>query len=276
MVLAGAGVAIGEAGHLGVAATVVLGVAGYGSRLLWAVLRRRWARQRAAWRRRQAEKVDPWSVPEPWRGYVRRALDARQRLGQLAGTCPPGPVADQLQQVAAGCAQPVQELWQLARGGAALAGPSGRTEKVAEQLRAVQAALVAARARPGGQVPGEARPAVPAGGQGQAGAQGGQPSGPGLAGLEAREAALASELRSARRLDEVASDVAGRLEALCSQLEGLVATAGELALSAGGAGADLGILSLRLSALNEALRDARRALPANGYAPGGAPTAGQP
>ena len=235
IVLAGAGVAVGEIAHLGLAVTIVLGAVSYAARLAWAALRPRRARYRAARRRLQATRVDPWSVPEPWRGFARRALDARKQLSDLAGGCRPGPVADQLQEAASKSARSVQDLWQLARSGATLSGPVGRTDKVAQKLQAVQASL--------------------------AGAEGSrQPE------LRAQEAALASELRSSRRLDEVASQMADRLAGLCSQLEGLVATAGQLALNTGRAGTELDDLSLQLSTLNDALADAARALPANGYA----------
>jgi hypothetical protein len=250
IVLAGAGVAVGELAHLGLAVTIVLGAASYGARLLWAAVRPRRARNRAARRHRQATRVDPWSVPEPWRGFARRALDARKELSDLAGGCRPGPVADQLQVAASKSARSVQDLWQLARSGATLAGPAGRTDKVAQRLQAVQASLAG-------------------------------PEGPHHPELRAQEAALASELRSSRRLDDVASQVAERLGGLCSQLEGLVATAGQLALNAGGVGTELADLSTQLSALNDALADAVRALPADGYAApaggtGGASSASQP
>ncbi len=77
IVLAGAGVAIGEAAHLGLAVALVFGGAGYGARVAWAAVRRRRALRRRA--RRHLARIDPWSVPEPWRGYTARALDARKR-----------------------------------------------------------------------------------------------------------------------------------------------------------------------------------------------------
>jgi hypothetical protein len=174
-------------------------------------------------------------VPEPWRGYTLRALDARKRFRELAQGVPPGPVARELDNALSGVEAVVREQWVLSRGGAALAGPPGRAAKAARQLEAAQAALAKA---------GGADRAV----------------------LQSRESALASELRSARRLDAVTSQASERLATLCAQLEGLVATAGELVLSAGSGGGEVGPLSQELSALNQGLDEVRRMLPAAGDA----------
>ncbi len=147
IVLAGAGVAIGVAAHLGVVVVVVLGAAGYGARVGWAVIRRRTALRKRAERR--LARIDPWSVPEPWRGYTVRALDARKRYHQLAGDCPPGPMADYLAGAAATMDNAVEEQWTLARSGASMAGPTGRADKVAQELDQVHTALSRAGAPTG-------------------------------------------------------------------------------------------------------------------------------
>ena len=139
IVLAGAGVAVGEAAHLGLIVALVLGGVGYGARVAWAAVHRRLVLQRRA--RRHLARVDPWSVPAPWRGYTARALDARKRLRQLARDCPPGPVAGYLANAVTKVDAAVDEHWALARSGAALAEPAGRVEKVAEELAQVQADL---------------------------------------------------------------------------------------------------------------------------------------
>jgi hypothetical protein len=233
IVLAGGGVAVGEAFHWGLPIALVLGAVGYSARVAWAAVRRRLARRRLA--RRAA--IDPWSVAEPWRSYMRRALDARGNLRQLARDCAPGAVAEHLAGVSSHMDSALEELWSLARGASVLAGPPGRAQQAALELQAVQADLARAQ--------GAARFA-----------------------LESRESVLASQLRSVRRLDTVAGQVSERMAAICSKLEGLVATAGELVLTAGAAGADLGPLSLELSSLNAALEDAKRSLPARTDAPG--------
>ncbi len=236
IVLAGAGTAVGEAAHLGTAIALVLGAAGYGGRVAWAAVRRRVALRRRG--RRHLARVDPWSVPEPWRGYTTRALDARKAVRQLARDCPPGPVADYLSNALAQVESAVEEYWALARSGAALAGPPGRSHKVAQELDAAQSVAAAAQG---------AEKAV----------------------LESGEDALASELRSLRHLDSVAALVSARLSTLSAQLESLVAAAGELVVSAGIPGADLSVVASQLTNLTRALEETRRIMPAP--APGEAP-----
>lgn len=229
IVLAGAGVALGEAAHLGLAVAIVLGAVGYGGRVAWAATRRRLAlRERA---RRRGTRVDPWSVPEPWRGYTARALQARKAFRQLSRDCPPGPVAEYLALSVAKVDAAVQEQWALARSGAALMGPPGRPQRVADELREAQHALS-------------------------------QVSGADRATLEVKESALASQLRSLRQMESVGNEISSRLAALVAQLEGLVAEAGELVAGAGAAGPDLARLSAELTSLNKALDEARGVLPA--------------
>jgi hypothetical protein len=235
VVAAGAGIGLGELSHLAWPFVVVLGAAGYGARVGWTALRRRLALRRRG--RPHLAHIDPWSVAEPWRGYVTRALDARKSMRQLARDCPPGPVADFLGQARAQVESAVEEYWALARSGATLAGPPGRSHKVAGELEAVQASSAQAR-------------------------------GADKAMLATREEALASELRSLRHLDAVANQVSERLSGLTGQLEGLVAAAGELVVSAGVPGADLSLLSSQLSSLSRALEEAQRILPVAAPGPG--------
>jgi hypothetical protein len=229
IVLAGAGVAIGEAAHLGLAVALVFGAAGYGARVAWAAVRRRSALRRRG--RRHLARIDPWSVPEPWRGYTTRAVDARKALRQLARDCPPGPVADYLSHTLGQVESAVEEYWALARSGAALAGAPGRSQKVAQELDAAQTMA-------------------------------GSAHGADRAVLESGEEALASELRSLRHLDSVAAQVSAQLSTLSAQLEGLVAAAGELVVSAGVPGADLSVVAFQLTSLARALEETRRMLPA--------------
>jgi len=229
IVLAGGGVAIGLAAHLGVAVTVLLGAAGYGARVGWAAVHRRMALRKRAERRRT--RIDPWSVPEPWRGYTKRALDARKQYRQLARDCPAGPVADYLAGASPKVDAAVDEHWALAQSGAALVGPPGRAEKVAEELAQVQRAL----ARGGGTARSE---------------------------LESREAALASEMRSLRHLESVSAQMSSRLSDLTVQLASLVADAAELVATAGAAGTDLSSLSAELTSLTRSLDEARRLMAA--------------
>ena len=139
-------------------------------------------------------RIDPWSVPEPWRGYTTRALDARKALRQLARDCPPGPVADYLANALGQVEAAVEEYWALARSGAALAGAAGPVRE----------------GRPRSSTPPRPWPPPPTG-----------PTGPQL---ESGEEDLASELRSLPAPGQsVAAQVSAQLSTLSAQLEGLVA-----------------------------------------------------
>lgn len=228
VVLAGAGVAIGEAAHLGLPVAIVLGAVGYGGRVAWAAVRRRLARRDRA--RRRPARVDPWAVPEPWRRYTVRSLDARKTFRQLSKDCPPGPVSDHLAGALPKVEGAVADQWALARSGAALSGAPGRPQKVADELREAQHALA--------QVSGADR-------------------GP----LEVRESALASQLRSLRQMEAVGTEISARVSALVSQLESVVAMAGELVAATGQPGADLASLSAELNSLIRAMDEAKAMLP---------------
>jgi hypothetical protein len=223
IVLAGAGVAVGWAVE-GAALAVVLGAVGYGARVGWAAIRRRSALRKRAERR--MARIDPWSVPEPWRGYTARALDARKRYHQLAGDCPPGTVADYLAGAASKVDSAVEEEWALARSGAAVAGPTGRANQVAEELDQVHLAL--SRAQGADRAP-----------------------------LETREATLASELRSLRQSEAVSGQLSARMSELCAQLEAVVASSAQLVAGTGAAGPDLSSLASELASLSKALDEAR-------------------
>ena len=121
----------------------------------------------------------------------------------------------------------VDEHWALAQSGAALTGPPGRAEKVAQDLAQVQQALATA-------------------------------SGVERSELESRESALASELRSLRHVEALSAQMSSRLSDLTVQLVSLVADAGELVATAGAAGADLSSLSAELTSLTRSLDEARR------------------
>lgn len=225
IVLAGAGVAVGELAHLGVAVAVVLGALGYGGRLGWAAVRRRSALRRRA----RNTRVDPWSLPEPWRGYVARSLEARRRARQLVTSAPDGPVGDCLTRVVAATDGALQEHWALAQAGAAIAGDPGRARRVGQELAKVQGILS-------------------------------RSSGGERTALEAQEGALASELRSLRQAEIAAAEPSRRLGASCARLEAVVAAAADLVSEAGAtAGLDLSSLQTELAGLTAALEEARQA-----------------
>jgi chromosome segregation ATPase len=136
-------------------------------------------------------------------------------------------VADYLSSSVAKVDAAAEEHWALAKSGAGLVDPPGRTDNAAKALEKVQADLLQAR-------------------------------GADRARLVSREAELASQLRSFRHLEVVSAQISSHLSDLSAQLEGVVASAGELVASAGAAGADLSSLASELTSLTGALDEARR------------------
>jgi len=170
IVLAGAGVAVGELAHLGLVVAIVFGGVAYGRESATPP-------STGAWLSRAGPAagslgLTPGQCPSPWRSYTTRALEARKRYRQLAADCPPGPVADYLANSVAKVDAATEEHWALAKSGAGLVDPPGRTERAAKSLEEVQAELLQAR-------------------------------GANRAQLESREAELASQLRSFRHLELV-------------------------------------------------------------------------
>jgi hypothetical protein len=72
-------------------------------------------------RHRDTERIDPFALNEPWRFFVRDALQARNRFRSTIETLDDGPISDRLrgmgQQIDAG----VEECWRIARRGQAIA-----------------------------------------------------------------------------------------------------------------------------------------------------------
>jgi len=163
-------------------------------------------RSRRRARSEEPAAIDPWAVPEPWRGFVRQALGAQRRFAQAIASGPPGLLgerlgADTLSRLAEG----VQHVWSAARQGAVLtgAGPS-RTAQLSEDLHRAQAQRL-------GLGPG----APPA--QAEA------------AGRE--EEAVAAQLRAARRGEAAVEELTTRLRLLTARLDEAVTSAVSLNLA---------------------------------------------
>lgn len=145
------------------------------------------------------DQVDPYAVPEPWRQYVKQAVAAGERFDRTVAGWPAGPLRDRVAIVQPRIRQGVQEVWSIARQGAASATRSGPSvEKLSAELKAVQA-------------------------QGrQAGADGD--------GLARREEAVAAQLRAARRSEDGSARVLDRLRLLTARLDEAVSQVLELGL----------------------------------------------
>jgi hypothetical protein len=89
------------------------------------------------------------AISDPWRGFVREALDAQRRYAKAVRSAQTGPLRDRLTEIGARIDAGVQECWRIARRGDALVdaiGNLGGGETIADEL---QRAKQAAKATPG-------------------------------------------------------------------------------------------------------------------------------
>jgi hypothetical protein len=188
ILLAGAGVSAGILAGIGLPAAVVVGGLVWAGKVAATVLRSR----------PRLEKIDPFTIQDPWRTFVHRALSTSQRFEDAVGQTPAGPLRERLAEVGGRVETAVREAWAIAKRGHALdnAVSALDIEGIRRQL---------AHAERGG---------------GRAGHQ------------EATVRALRNQLESAERLKAVSEDARDRLQRLNAELAEAVARAVELSLSA--------------------------------------------
>jgi hypothetical protein len=78
--------------------------------------------QRAGVTRRRDPGIDPFTVGEPWRRLVQKALRAQARYRDTVAALPPGPMHDRLVDIRAQVDAAVAESWRVARRGNDLRG----------------------------------------------------------------------------------------------------------------------------------------------------------
>jgi hypothetical protein len=66
------------------------------------------------------ERIDPFTLAEPWRRFVQEALQARTRFAEAVTRAPDGPLRDHLAEIAARIETGVDECWLVARRGQTL------------------------------------------------------------------------------------------------------------------------------------------------------------
>lgn len=100
-----------------VAGLPLLGVVGVGALAYVAGAAVSLARRR---RPRRTERIDPFTVGETWRRYLRGALNAQARYDRAVGSVAPGPLRDRLEEIGRRVDQGVRECWRVAQRGDAL------------------------------------------------------------------------------------------------------------------------------------------------------------
>lgn len=122
-------------GALGLAAMGIAGlilglIAGYAIGLTTAVIIRH----------RDTERIDPFALNEPWRFFVRDALQARNRYRSTVAALDDGPIADRLRDMGRQIDAGVEESWRIARRGQAIADARRtiKRDKVIRQIAEIE------------------------------------------------------------------------------------------------------------------------------------------
>jgi stress response protein SCP2 len=233
--LAGAGAVAGGAGAAAVGVPVVLGAVGVGG-AAWL------GRAAAAIPGRRGEKIDPFTLREPWRHFVRDALRAHDTFAQLVKRTPEGPLRDRLADIAERMEAGLRESWRIASRGETLVEARQAIDDAA--VRAELASLQDPRA--GGDPASRARLAE----------------------------ALQSQIDAADRLDRIIDQTYDQLRLMDARMDNAVTRALEISVSAtdsaayGHLGAEVDGLVDDLEALRQGLEEVRNVDPGTRPQPG--------
>lgn len=193
ILLAGAGTALAILAGVPLVAAPALGLVAWLARVAAAVPRPG-----------SGERIDPFTLAEPWRHFVLDAQQAATRFQRTVDQTRAGPLRDRLETVSDRIDDGVQACWRIARQGHNLERAHGQldVEDVRRDLGQVRADLDSAQGNPSTE-----------------------------AALERTLRALESQLASGQRLATVAADAQNRLRVLNAQLDESVARAVELSVS---------------------------------------------
>lgn len=219
LLLAGAGMSAAILGGLPLAAAAALGVLAWGARIALAVPRRP-----------REERIDPFTIGEPWRQMVSDAQQARARFAATVARARAGPLRDRLDQLGARLDHGVRECWRIACQGDALDAALGQLDRGQAQRELTELHREIARADD------VERPS-----------------------LERAQAAVRAQLASAERMERVSRDARTRLRVLNAQMDEAVARAMELSVSASDT-SDLSPLSADVDSLVSELESLRLAM----------------
>jgi hypothetical protein len=223
ILLAGAGASVAILVGLGPVGAVALGALAWAGRVGYAVPRKA-----------GDDRIDPFTLNEPWRRFVQSALQSQSRFDQAVHNAERGPLRDRLAQIGDRVHDAVRESWRIARQGQVLADAWRQidTVSVQRQLDEVRANADAPWA---------------------AGSS-----------LEKTAAALEAQLASANRLATVTNEAHDRLRLLNARMDEMVARAIELSVDAsevdqlGGLGSDVDSLVDEMEALRLAMDETDR------------------
>lgn len=216
----GAGAGLGILTGGGIIAAIVGAALAYGARIGLAI-------PRGA----TEERIDPFTVGEPWRHYVQDALSAQRRFRDAVHRARRGPLHERLQEIEARVDTGVREVWRIARRGHDLVDARKRVDPdaIRREIAATQA-------------------------------NAGQPWAAGGA-LERTMEALQAQLATVERLDRVIVDADSRLRLLNARLDEAAARTIELSVQAHdasdlrGLGRDVDDMVDEMEALRQAIEE---------------------
>lgn len=218
ILLAGAGASVAILAGLGPIGALALAAVAWAGRVGYAIPRKA-----------GDDRIDPFTLNEPWRRFVQSALQSQARFDQAVHQAARGPLRDRLGEIGDRVHDAVREAWRVARQGQVLADAGAQIDTAGVQR---QLAEVRANA-----------------------------SAPWAAGssLEQTAKALEAQLASAQRLANVTRGAQDRLRLLNARMDEMVARAIELSVDAsqpdelGGLGSDVDSLVDEMEALRLAM-----------------------
>lgn len=133
IIILGAVTAVGIIVGLPVAAAVAAGVAAYAVKVGLAIPRNA----------KRGDRIDPFVLNEPWRGYVQSAQSAKLRFDRTVAGTRSGPLRDHLEQLSSRLDDGIEESWRIASRGNDIDGAisqlnTAQAEAELDQLRRQQ------------------------------------------------------------------------------------------------------------------------------------------
>jgi hypothetical protein len=216
----GAGAGLGVLVGGGVVGAIALGLLAFVARVGAAI-------PRAGGRTR----IDPFTLSEPWRHYVRDAMQARTRFDEAVQGARPGPTRDRLAQIGERVSIGVDDVWRIAQRGHDLVDARRRVDP--DAIRSEMAATEAD----------------------------GHRMSTDDATLDRTMESLRSQLATVERLERVINDADGRLRLLNARLDEAAARTIELSVQASdvtdlrGLGNDVDSMVDEMEALRQAIEE---------------------
>jgi hypothetical protein len=216
----GAGAGLGILTGGGIIAAAVLGLVAYAGRIGMAIPRAE-----------QGERIDPFTLSEPWRHFVQDAIQAQRRFSDAVHDARPGPTQDRLRQIETRVETGVQEVWRIARRGHDLVDARRRLDpaSIHREIAATQA-------------------------------NASQPWAVGST-MERTMESLRAQLATVQRLERVIADADSRLRLLNARLDEAAARTIELSVQAsdvsdlGGLGSEVDAMVDEMEALRQAIEE---------------------